>query len=163
MPVVGHHDGASSLSVTEFLSCKSSADNQQKGDKSAGHVKCVETSCDVKSAAIGVAADADSFRDQSRVLQNLTRHEEGTEHIANEEPLDQTPLGRGFSGSARLHPLSGEHPELRSKRRSNQDQGVDKGELDIKNLSVVGPDLRGVGTKAEIHGKQTGKKHYLAG
>ena len=88
VPVVGHHNGTSGLSVTKFLSGEGPTDNQQEGDKSAGHVQSVETCCDVEGASVGVAADADALRHQSCVLQNLTRYEDCPKYVANEEPLN---------------------------------------------------------------------------
>ena len=74
--------------MTKLLGSVASSNDEQEGNQSAGHVQSVETGGDVEGASVGVAADADTFRHQGGVLIDLASHEDRSEHVANEEPLN---------------------------------------------------------------------------
>src|SRR5690606_11784003 len=152
------------LLVSEGLDGVDATDHEQEGDETARHVQTVEAGREVEHRAVRVGLHADVLGDQLPILEDLTDHEDRAEGVAQEEPLDDAPLGQGEepARAARLQAFCREHAELGGERRRHQDERVDEGVDDVELRRLLLPQGLRRRTEREVHREQAGEEHDLA-
>src|SRR5690625_4079728 len=165
VPVVGHDDGAGRLEVPEPVGGVGPAEDVQEGDEPADHVQRVEAGHDVEDRAVRAGGDRHPVADEFGVLEDLAGDEEGAHEVGEDEPLLHAPPAQipQRTGAARLEAFGGEHAELGGHRARHEDQGDRQRPRDVEHRVVLRPDITGDGAVGEVHGKQPGEEHQLAG
>lgn len=165
VPVVGGHDRASDLVVAEVLGQQSTANDEQEGNQTAGHVQCVEPGGDVERGTIRIGRDSDAVRDQDSVFVGLNSYEDGAHNEGQYVPLDHAPLGDLEDATAAewlVVVFGREYTELDGDGTSDKDGGVNEREGNVKRLGLLSPQITRACTQGEIHSEEAGEEHQLA-